>query len=601
MVLPSELVSQLVKATNDSKTTEDETTVYGTIKTGDNGRAYVMLDGSELLTPITTTAMVKDGDRVTVMIKNHTAIVTGNVTAPSAQAKDVEKALGAVDKISEFEIIVAYRVTTDELNAINAAIDTLKARVAGFGDVTALNAEIEKLRAEYADLEYVYAQDVEALNAHIENIQAKFGDFADISTEQLTAANAAIEDIRGYNADFTYVSADVLKAMKARIDELDVESLDAKYANIDFANIGEAAITQFFSKSGIIENVIVADGHITGTLVGVTIKGDLIEGGTVVADKLVIQGEDGLYYKLNTDGADIEAQQTEYNSLNGSVIAAKSITASKIAVTDLVAFGATIGGFHITNNALYSGVKTAVDNTTKGTYLDSDGQLAVGDGNNFIRYYKDTDGTYKLAISASNIAFASTNRNVQEVVDELSEDVSGAQTTADAASETAANAEALIQQLAESISMLVTDGNGTSLMTQTESGWTFSTADIQDLVSATSDSLNELTNEVGDTNHAVSVLQQAVADLGEIAEYVKIGTYNDEPCIELGEADSDFKMRITNTQIVFMEGSGVVAHITNQSLHIKKAVVEEELQQGGFVWKARANGNLGLVWKGVTS
>ena len=86
-----------------------------------------------------------------------------------------------------------------------------------------------------------------------------------------------------------------------------------------------------------------------------------------------------------------------------------------------------------------------------------------------------------------------------------------------------------------------------------------------------------------------------------IAEYVKISTYEDEPCIELGEADSDFKMRITNTQIVFMEGSGVVAHITNQSLHIKKAVVEEELQQGGFVWKARANGNLGLIWKGVTS
>lgn len=171
---------------------------------------------------------------------------------------------------------------------------------------------------------------------------------------------------------------------------------------------------------------------------------------------------------------------------------------------------------------------------------------------------------------------------------------SNAQTTAD-------NAETLIKQLSDSISMLVTDGNGTSLMTQTENGWTFSTADIQTNVSNVAQNLNTLTNELGSTSNAVNVLKQAVADLGEIAEYVKIGTYEGEPCIELGEGDSEFKMRITNTQIMFMEGSNIVAYISNQSLHIKKAVVEEELQQGGFVWKVRSNGNMGLIWKGVSS
>ena len=47
-----------------------------------------------------------------------------------------------------------------------------------------------------------------------------------------------------------------------------------------------------------------------------------------------------------------------------------------------------------------------------------------------------------------------------------------------------------------------------------------------------------------------------------------------------------------------MEGTEIVAHVSNQSLHIKKAVIEEELQQGNFVWKVRANGNIGLMWKG---
>lgn len=163
------------------------------------------------------------------------------------------------------------------------------------------------------------------------------------------------------------------------------------------------------------------------------------------------------------------------------------------------------------------------------------------------------------------------------------------------------DAETLIAQLKDSISMLVTDGNGTSLMTQTEDGWTFSTSDIQSSVNSISEALNSLTTNIGDIDNTVDILQQAVDDLGEIAEYVKIGTYEDEPCIELGEGDSDFKLRITNTRMIFTEGSVVLAYFNNQSLHIKKAVVEEELQQGGFVWKARSNGNLGLVWKGATS
>lgn len=159
--------------------------------------------------------------------------------------------------------------------------------------------------------------------------------------------------------------------------------------------------------------------------------------------------------------------------------------------------------------------------------------------------------------------------------------------------------ESLIQQLSDCIATLVTDGNGESLMTQTANGWTFSTGDIQNIVESTSENLESLTNEMGDVNSAVDVLKQAVTDLGILNDYVKIGTYENEPCIELGESDSDFKLVITNTRIMFMEGTGVPAYLNNQSLFIKKAVIEEELQQGEFVWKIRSNGNLGLVWKGA--
>ena len=161
--------------------------------------------------------------------------------------------------------------------------------------------------------------------------------------------------------------------------------------------------------------------------------------------------------------------------------------------------------------------------------------------------------------------------------------------------------ESRIEQLSNMISQLVTDGRGTSLMTQTSGGWTFSTINIQNAVDKVSREMSDLMNEVDDSQAAVDILQKAVSDLGVMAEYIKIGTYEDEPCIELGEGDSNFKLLITNTRIMFMDGSDIPAYINNKSLHIKKAVIEEELHQGGFAWVNRSNGHLSLVWKGAAN
>ena len=423
MNLSSDLVSQFVKVTNDNKKEDKETIVYATVVY--NGKPYVRIDGSDLLTPISTTADIKDGERVTVMIKNHTATVTGNISSPSARTDDV-KEIGS--KISEFEIIMAYKVTTEDLEAVNATIESLRAKVGNFTDIEAVTAEINKLQAKFASLEYVSASDMDVINAEIENLQASFAKITDITTEDLEAMNADIAVLKGYTADFTYVSADVLDAVKASIKELDAKKLSAesaelKYANIDFANIGEAAIKAFYAKSGVIQDVVISEGQVTGKLVGVTIIGDLIEGGTVKADKLVIKGEDGLYYKLNTNGETVSTEQTEYNSLSGTIITAQSITAEKISVDDLVAFDATIGGFNITENSIYSGSKASADNMTRGIYLDNEGQLSVGDANNFLRYYKDQNGDYKLEISAGSISISSSGKTIEETITDIQNDV----------------------------------------------------------------------------------------------------------------------------------------------------------------------------------
>lgn len=435
MALSSELISQFVKATkDDSGNDNNESTVYGTVKEY-NGKKYVQLDGSDLLTPISSTTDTKADERVTVMIKNHTATVTGNISSPAARTDDVQE-IGS--KISEFEVVIADKVDTKELNAERARIDNLvsenviirgelDANTANIKELTADSVKVnDTLTAHKADIE-----DLQAKNATIEGtLTAHKASIDDLTADNVTinsTLNAHKANIDDLTADNATIKGN-LTAAEANIEDLKANKLsatdaDLKYANIDFTNINQAAVEKIFSDSGIIKDLIVSEGKITGELVGVTIKGDLIEGNTIVADKLVVKGSDGLYYKLNTDGVTTESEQTEYNSLNGTVIQAKSITATKIAVDDLVAFDATVGGFNITKSSIYSGVKSSVDNTTRGIYMDNEGQIAFGDGSNYLKYYKDTDGSYKLAISARSIKMGSSGKDVETAINDVKADI----------------------------------------------------------------------------------------------------------------------------------------------------------------------------------
>lgn len=504
MNLSSDLISQFVKTTNDDKKkVSSEATFFGTIVEYD-GSYYAKLDGSEQLTPITTTADVVPGERVTVLLKNHSATVTGNITSPSARQSSVVALDG---KVTQFGTVLADKVDTvvlraeqariDELYAENATItgkltaneasiktleadnvtikETLTANSASIGTLEADNVTIkETLTANSASIETLEADNVtinetltansasiktlEADNVTInETLTAQKASIENLEADKLSATEASIlyatiENLNASNARITYLEGDYgefkaltatnFEATNAYIENLEANKLsatdaDLKYANIDFTNIGKAAMEYFYANSGLIKDVTISDGTITGNLIGVTISGDLIEGNTIVAEKLVIKGTDGLYYKLNTDGVTTEAEQTDYNSLNGTIIKAKSVTASKVSVDDLVAFDATIGGFTITESSLYSGAKASADNSTRGVYLDSTGQVNFGDSNNYLKYFKDSDGTYKLAISADTITFGSGNTSVETAIDAAKTLASTAVTNAASAQSTA--------------------------------------------------------------------------------------------------------------------------------------------------------------------
>lgn len=115
MRLSNDLITQFAKLTKTEKQ-KRETTSYGTI-VEDGGTTYVRLDGSSMLTPISTTVAMAPGERVTVMIKNHIAIVTGNITSPSARNVSVTTLQTQVDNLVEPEALTNLEIE-DLINSV---------------------------------------------------------------------------------------------------------------------------------------------------------------------------------------------------------------------------------------------------------------------------------------------------------------------------------------------------------------------------------------------------------------------------------------------------------------------------------------------------
>ena len=446
MSLSKNLINQFVKVVNYEKKESKESTVNGTYKLID-GVKYVQIDGSDIWTPVNSMVQADDGDRVKVSIKDHNATITGNITNPSAGSSSVQDLKDTVDEHgntikqinnsieqqgnSIIQINNSIKQVENTILQYNNTINQQNNKIQQFENtINQQNNTIEQIGNDISQV----GDQIESMNNTIitqgntitqhDNVIEQQGNLisqqGNIIKQQGTTLETFNSQIQIINSGFKIEDGVLTGLSDIIVEKLKTDSLDATYANIDFTNINYAAVKKIFTESGIIKDLVVEEGNITGELVGVTIKGDLIEANTLKADALVVKGENGLYYKLNVDalGETTASSDEKYqNGLDGSVIVANSITAEKISVSDLVAFDATIGGFNITENSIYSGVKDSVNNTTRGIYFNNNGEFAVGDARNFMKYFYDgTDRVYKLQISAGSIIMGGSSETIEETI-----------------------------------------------------------------------------------------------------------------------------------------------------------------------------------------
>ena len=466
MALSDSVVNQFAKLVNSGEKQDNGVTVKGTYQ-NIGGVDYVRIDGSDILTPVTALVEAETGERVTVEIKDHEATLTGNISSPMARSKSVSDLKDEVDEhgntIKQMDNTITQQGNSiiqinNSINQQNTVINQHETKINQYGDeIVSINNKIVQqgnqlelidnnisMQGDKIDsMNNTITQHGNTINSMNNTIQQHGNNITQISNtieqqgnvitqqgniitqqgniieEQNTRIQTNSSNITILNSGFVIKDGVLTGLSKIILDVLETDLLKTGYAAIDFANIGMAAVEKLFNESGIIKDLVVGDQHITGELVGVTIKGDLIEAGTLIADKLVVLGEDGLYYKLNMTGESIAAEQTEYNSLNGSIITAKSITAEKINVKDLVAFGATIGGFTIGQSSIHTNTKSSIDSNINGLYLGKDGQVYLGDPDNHVKYYKDENDNWKLDIQASDLHIGTSGKTINEELKDI--------------------------------------------------------------------------------------------------------------------------------------------------------------------------------------
>lgn len=104
MKLSDNVISEFVKMTNDTPSTNtNQSKIYGTAIIY-NDEQYVQLDGSDLLTPADNTVHIKNGERVTVSIQNHVVTIDGNISDISASNQHL---------VSVENDLVNFKITTE--------------------------------------------------------------------------------------------------------------------------------------------------------------------------------------------------------------------------------------------------------------------------------------------------------------------------------------------------------------------------------------------------------------------------------------------------------------------------------------------------------
>lgn len=206
-------------------------------------------------------------------------------------------------------------------------------------DSTITNAKIADATIEWEKVSKSFITDLTADNAYITHLKATIGEFGYITAKNADLTYATITSLRAVDGKIDTLSSKAittenLSAKVADLGYLSAKSADLKYANIKLSNIEVADIATLFAEVGLIDRATIVEGHITGFLDSVEVNAANITAGTLVADRILLKGENGLLYSLNNLG---ELQSKTVDTLDGYILTDRTVNADKIVAKSITA------------------------------------------------------------------------------------------------------------------------------------------------------------------------------------------------------------------------------------------------------------------------
>lgn len=647
MAVPNELIAKFAKLSKESKI-QRETTVFGTtVEYG--GKLYVKMDGSDLLTPVATTSEISAGERVTVMVKDHTATVTGNISNPSASKGTTDAIEGEITTINatigNFELVIADKVSTKELQTEVAKINELMALKANIVDLNATNATIKDLNVQVANIDKALITkadivDLDAANAEINTLKANYADI-----ETLVGGNLTMDNIQSLVLTSSKVTVDNAFIKDAMIDRVSADKINAGTINTNNVNIQsedgsmllQGSLQQFKDAEGNVRIQIGKDasGDFTFVLYGADGQGQLINQNGITASAI---GDGLIVNSMVSDNANISGSKLDIDSVitevNGSTTTIKS---SKIYFDDKkqtldVAFNtlnttvdntsSTVSSHTTSINTMQGQISTLISDTT---IINDDGTTTS---------IKDAFSSMEQTVDGFSTKIGSLETTMDDGFKSVDSKISSVEQTVDSLSSSLSSTTSTIEGIENNMTEFQQTLDGFSTrVTNTETkvdnmkdeillGDTMPTTDgsvvyIKDKFAETLTTIDGISNKVGslEANFAedgtvtnlvnqVSTLEQTASQfnmeffqkvdnanqgVNEILSYIKF----DADGITIGQDSYPVRLMLTKDRIKFVDTNGAqLAYFSEGKLYVNNAEIINAIKIANYGFLPTANGSL---------
>lgn len=218
MNLQTELIKEFAEVVHDAsgnKQRLSDNIVYGTLSK-DGAHNYVKIDGSDLLTPVIVAASADSGDRIGVIIKNHTAIASFNFSSPSVNTRTMDNLVSAVN--GKFNRIDTTYITAEKANLTYATIENLNIQT----------QKVHEIEGDHATFKTTVTDEFAAKTAQIEKVTGDLADYKKVVTRELITAKGWMAEGAIGDAQISTLTANKIRAGTIDTSLVTVASKDGK-------------------------------------------------------------------------------------------------------------------------------------------------------------------------------------------------------------------------------------------------------------------------------------------------------------------------------------------------------------------------------------